>query len=125
MNRREDIWELINRLEELNIQDAEIQQECERVTEQLRIAQEEEEEVARGNRNRRPRRATICTGDRVIILNTVRLPIAIRGTRLVTEDDRRGIVTATHNGKVYLTTNTGIPTWRLQEYVAPEAKPPA
>ncbi len=52
MNRREDIRELINRLEELNIQDAEIQQECERVTEQLRIAQEEEEEVARGNRNR-------------------------------------------------------------------------
>ena len=27
MNRREDIWELINRLEELNIQDAEIQRE--------------------------------------------------------------------------------------------------
>jgi len=120
MNRREDIWELINRLEELNIQDAEIQRECEQVTEQLCIAQEEEEEVARGNRNRRPRRATIRTGDRVIILNTVRLPIAIRGTRLVTEDDRRGIVTATRNGKVYLMTNSGIPTWRLQEYIAPE-----
>jgi len=113
MNRREDIQELINRLEELNLQDAEIQQERKQVTEQLGIAQEEEEQLAHANCNQRPRRATICTSDRVIILNTVRLPIAIRGTRLITEDNRRGIVAMTHNSKVYLTTDTGIPTWRL------------
>jgi len=51
MNRREDIWELINRLEELNLQDVEIQREHEQVTEQLCIAQEEEEGLACANRN--------------------------------------------------------------------------
>jgi len=132
MNRRRQIEELIELIEQLDIEASDIQQEREQAAEQLRIAREEEERAqaaqARADRNANRRRqiapvADIQVGDRVIILSRVVLPVGIAGTRLVNEDDRRGVVTSistTGYRRHYITTDSGITTWRLRQYITKE-----
>ena len=50
-------------------------------------------------------------GDRVKIINKVRLP---KG-RTATNDDRLAVVTVVEGDKVYFTTNNGTKTWRLHK----------
>jgi len=59
----------------------------------------------------------------VIILNRVVLPIGIAGTRLVNEDDRKGVVTSmsqTGSRRIYILTDSGNTTWQICRHITKE-----
>jgi len=132
MNRGREIAELIELIEQLDIEAADIQQEREVATEQLRIAREQEERAraaqarADRNANRRVPRAVapdIQAGDRVIITSKVVLPAGIAGTRPVNKNDRKGVVTRvslTGSRRIHIITDSGNTTWRLRRHLIKE-----
>ena len=102
----ESVDQLIEQLKTLKIQEGVVLEKLSRVREQ-----EKEEQY----RNRNPRSTTYEAGDRVRITNTVKASFA----RSVSAQDRTATVryTKTHNEevKVFITTDNGFKTWRLEK----------
>ena len=96
----ESVDELILQLERLRIEQA-------IVIQRLPIARERE--TGRDTQNREPQTITINVGDQVRINNNVRLASGI-----VSENDRRAIVTRTTASRVYFRTVNGRVTWRAR-----------
>jgi putative ribosome biogenesis GTPase RsgA len=102
----ESVDELIEQLKNLKVQEN-------AVLEKLSRAREQEKAQTR---NRTPRNTTYEPGDRVRITNTVKVPF----TRSVNERDRTATVRYTHPQneqliKVFIITDNGFKTWRLEK----------
>jgi transcription antitermination factor NusG len=102
----ESVDQLIEQLKNLKVQENVVLEKLSRAREQEKEAQ---------NRNRTPRNTTYKVGDRVRITNGVTVPFA----RNANERDRTATVryTKPHNEhtKVYITTDNGFRTWRLEK----------
>lgn len=113
----EHISRLVKELEDLNIRERELLVRREAVTEELWTARAEYQR--RSNRVRTGRTGSesleICVNDRVKITNKVSLPPDSR--RPVTQNDRCGKVTSVTGDRIYLTTDSGVKTWRLRKNV--------
>jgi len=110
----ETVDELIEQLKRLKVQESD-------VLERLSRAREREREVQDRTGTPRnpigtPPNTTFATGDRVRIANSVKVPF----TRSVNARDRTATVryTKPHNDdetKVFITTDNGFKTWRLEK----------
>jgi hypothetical protein len=102
----ETVDQLIEQLKRLKVQESV-------VLEKLSRAREHEKEAQ--HRTGTPRNTTFVTGDRVRIINAVKVPF----TRSANERDKTATVryTKPHNAeiKVFITTDNGFKTWRLEK----------
>ena len=102
----ETVDQLIEQLKRLKVQES-------AVLEKLSRAREHEKETQ--HRTGTPRNTTFATGDRVRITNAVKVPF----TRSANERDKTATVryTKPHNAeiKVFITTDNGFKTWRLEK----------
>jgi hypothetical protein len=102
----ESVDQLIEQLKNLKVQENVVLEKLSRAREQEREAQ---------NRNRTPQNTTYEVGDRVRITNAVSVP----SNQSANARDRAATVryTKTHNGqaKVFITTDNGFKTWRLEK----------
>jgi hypothetical protein len=102
----ETVDQLIEQLKRLKVQES-------AVLEKLSRAREHEKETQ--HRTGTPRNTTFAVGDQVRIINAVKVPF----TRSVNERDKTATVryTKPHNKeiKVFITTDNGFKTWRLEK----------
>ena len=104
----ESVDQLIEQLKDLKLQESVVLE---------KLSRARAKEKAQDRNDRAPRSTTYEPGDRVRIINTVKVPF----TRSVNARDKTATVryTKPHNEqiKVFITTDNGFKTWRLEKNI--------
>jgi hypothetical protein len=104
----ESVDQLIEQLKDLKLQESVVLE---------KLSRARAKEKAQDRNDRAPRSTTYEPGDRVRIINTVKVPF----TRSVNARDKTATVryTRPHNAeiKVFITTDNGFKTWRLEKNI--------